>query len=141
MIEQRAACAGMSGLLSASIYLEGYQVETVRRVSQDPVQRYLLADEVGLGKTIQAGVLIRQCVLDAPELHRVIVLVPDHLAGQWYEELRDRLRLDPLLGEQVRVLRAGERGLASYDPPTMLVIDEAHHVAAWAGEPGGSESR
>jgi hypothetical protein len=34
-------------------------VEVVRRVLQDPAQRYLLADEVGLGKTIEAGILIR----------------------------------------------------------------------------------
>ena len=59
------------------IDLEPHQVEVVRRVLQDPVQRYLLADEVGLGKTIEAGILIRQYVLDDPDRHQVVVLVPE----------------------------------------------------------------
>ncbi|WP_253261950.1 hypothetical protein [Ramlibacter montanisoli] len=63
---QRAASLGMSALLSSSIQLTDYQYKVIKRVLQDPVQRYLLADEVGLGKTIEAGVLIRQFVLDNP---------------------------------------------------------------------------
>jgi ATP-dependent helicase HepA len=64
IIAQRAACQGISALFSSVIELEPHQVEVVRRVLQDPVQRYLLADEVGLGKTIEAGILIRQYVHD-----------------------------------------------------------------------------
>lgn len=59
IIGQRAACQGMSALYSSVIELDSHQVEVVRRVLQDPAQRYLLADEVGLGKTIEAGILIR----------------------------------------------------------------------------------
>jgi len=62
-MNQRAASMGMSVLLTSAIELEAHQIEVVRRVLQDPVQRYLLADEVGLGKTIEAGILIRQRVL------------------------------------------------------------------------------
>ena len=64
-MRQRAVSMGMSALLSCAVELEAHQIEVVRRILQDPVQRYLLADEVGLGKTIEAGVLIRQCALDA----------------------------------------------------------------------------
>lgn len=60
IINQRRACRGMSGLLSSVIELEAHQIRVVERVLKDPVQRYLLADEVGLGKTIEAGVIIRQ---------------------------------------------------------------------------------
>ena len=70
LISQRAACQGMSGLISSVIELEPHQMSVVRRVLQDPVQRYLLADEVGLGKTIEAGVIIRQYVLDDPIGHK-----------------------------------------------------------------------
>jgi ATP-dependent helicase HepA len=69
IIGQRAACQGMSALYSSVIELDSHQVEVVRRVLQDPAQRYLLADEVGLGKTIEAGILIRQYVHDDPD-HR-----------------------------------------------------------------------
>lgn len=61
---QRAGCRGMGALLSSSVQLEAYQFNVVRRVLQDPIQRYLLADEVGLGKTVEAGLLIRQYTLD-----------------------------------------------------------------------------
>ena len=88
LIEQRAVCAGMAGLFSSVIDLENHQIEVARRVLQDPIQRYLLADEVGLGKTIEAGILIRQYVLDLPREHRVLILVPPHLVAQWQDELR-----------------------------------------------------
>ena len=47
--------------------LEEHQYNIVKRVNMDPIQRYLLADEVGLGKTIEACAVIRQYVLDQPE--------------------------------------------------------------------------
>ena len=67
---------GMSALLSSAIELEAHQVEVIRRVLQDPIQRYLLADEVGLGKTVEAGVLIRQCFLDGGANTQVVWLPP-----------------------------------------------------------------
>src|SRR5690606_944793 len=51
----RSACQGLTALASAGVDLVPHQVAAVRRVLTDPVQRYLLADEVGLGKTIEAG--------------------------------------------------------------------------------------
>lgn len=72
---QRGAAFGISALLSSSIELESHQIDVVRRVLTDHTQRYLLADEVGLGKTIEAGIIIRQTVLDDIRNHRVLVLV------------------------------------------------------------------
>ena len=63
ILEQRSATHGMRAALSSCIELHRHQVETAWRVLQDPVQRYLLADEVGLGKTIEAGIVIRQAAL------------------------------------------------------------------------------
>lgn len=77
LTRQRGACAGMSGLFSAVIDLEKHQIDVVRRVLQDPVQRYLLADEVGLGKTVEAGAIIRQYVLDHPSTHCVLIILLD----------------------------------------------------------------
>lgn len=48
----RAVGRGLTGLISSSVVLVPHQIDVVRRVLEDPVQRYLLADEVGMGKTI-----------------------------------------------------------------------------------------
>lgn len=129
---QRGACLGMSALLSSGIELEGHQIEVVRRVLQDPVQRYLLADEVGLGKTIEAGVLIRQYVLDEPDVHKVVVVVPPSLVSQWSDELRRRFYLQPNADDgRLRVLSTAEPALIDEVLPSagMLVVDEAHHLS------------
>lgn len=130
-IEQRGAAFGIKSLLSSSIELESHQFDVARRVLNDPSQRYLLADEVGLGKTIEAGIIIRQAVLDDPVGHRVVVLVPVTLVKQWRIELVRRFGLRTFIDESVFVLPhdVGSEVKDALDCATMLVIDEAHHVA------------
>ena len=129
---QRGASFGLSSLLSSSIELEAHQVEVVRRVLTDHTQRYLLADEVGLGKTIEAGIVIRQTVLDDMRGHRVLVLVPPNLVDQWRNELIVRFGLLSFIDESVFVLPQVDseefRELSS--GVTLLVIDEAHHLTS-----------
>ena len=131
---QRRACGGMPGLLSSAIDLVEHQVSVVRQVLQDPFQRYLLADEVGLGKTIEAGVLIRQYVLDERDAHSVLVIVPDSLIQQWTGELTERFHLEDQIGDSIHVV--GHLDLDSITrhgrDAGMVVIDEAHHVSAFA---------
>lgn len=133
IMDQRGASLGMSALLSSGIELEAHQVEVVRRVLQDPVERYLLADEVGLGKTIEAGVLIRQYVIDDPKDYRILVLVPPSLVAQWTDELRRRffLPIDAADG-RLRVVSTNELSAVETALPGMgmVVIDEAHHLSA-----------
>jgi ATP-dependent helicase HepA len=132
-----AACRGLTGLLSARIRLLPHQVEVVRRVTQDPEIRYLLGDEVGLGKTIEAGVIIRQLRLASK--CGVVVFAPPSLVGQWHRELRDRLGLirddDPEMSAVA--VWPHERLLKTYlrddFPLHLVVIDEAHQVVAPAG--------
>ncbi|MER8895957.1 protein DpdE [Mesorhizobium sp. M0676] len=132
LLQQRSAALGMSALPSSAIDLEAHQIEVVRTVLQDPVQRYLLADEVGLGKTIEAGVLIRQCILDDREAAYIVVIVPDALVSQWRMELSAKFFLGDLLDKAIFVEPfSGRERIASHvAKATMLVIDEAHHVAA-----------
>jgi len=130
VVTQRGASMGMSALLPSAIELEAHQVEVVRRVLQDPIQRYLLADEVGLGKTIEAGILIRQCFLDGGPETRVVVLAPAALVPQWRGELATKFFLGERLDSSLHVLSLDQeqqvvRHLAN---ATMLVIDEAHHL-------------
>jgi ATP-dependent helicase HepA len=135
-IHQRGSAFGISALLSASIELESHQVEVVRRILTDHTQRYLLADEVGLGKTIEAGIIIRQTVLDDLRGHKVLVLVPRELVAQWREELTVRFGLLVFLDESVFVLpqeNSSELSEVSQNL-SLLVIDEAHHLTASNGD-------
>jgi SNF2-related domain len=66
-----------------------YQVETVRKVLKQFRGRVLLADEVGLGKTIEAGMVLKEYLLRGM-VESVLVLAPASLVGQWREELETK---------------------------------------------------
>jgi len=129
LIKQRAVSRGMPGLISSRIDLYAHQVEVVRRVLEDPVHRYLLADEVGLGKTIETGIILRQILLDDPQC-KVLLIVPPQLTDQWRQELRNKFGLTESQNFEIKgtdeldFIRVTDRG--------MVVIDEAQHVAAQA---------
>ncbi|MDY6783345.1 MAG: protein DpdE [Cyanobacteriota bacterium] len=131
LVEQRAASRGMTGLISANIELFAHQVEVIRRVLEDPIQRYLLADEVGLGKTIEAGVILRQYLLDEPH-GRALVLVPPYLREQWSRELEDKFYLSDF-SDRVQLLAVDDAHQIGFERDfDFVVIDEAHHIAAMA---------
>ena len=123
---QRAAARGVEGLLLASVELHRHQMQVVRRVATDPVKRYLLADEVGLGKTIEAGAVICQYLAERPT-SRVLILAPEHLREQWGTELLDTFRVDPHGQAWVRIRSHENDASWPRDPVDLLVIDEAHH--------------
>ncbi len=131
-IAQRRGTGGISALLSSAIELNPHQVDVVRRVLSDASQRYLLADEVGLGKTIEAGVIIRQAVLDDPKGHKVVVLVPKPLVPQWRQELVRRFGLEIYLDDSVLVVpqEPSKELKEALEGANMLVVDEAHHLAS-----------
>lgn len=130
--QQEAACQGLGGLLSASVELYQHQLGAARRVLQDPVRRYLLADEVGLGKTIEAGLIARQLLSEAPG--DVLVIVPRALVAQWREELDSKFRLETLGGRVTVVDHDGLEPLAlSPRHVRLLIIDEAHRLTTWDG--------
>jgi len=138
-MHQRGATFGISALLSSSIELEPHQIEVVRRVLTDHTQRYLLADEVGLGKTIEAGIIIRQTVLDDMRGHHILVLVPRELVNQWREELGSRFGLFEFINISVFVISQEDRDTLREEASkniSLLVIDEAHHLTS----PSATES-
>jgi ATP-dependent helicase HepA len=149
--EQRAASHGMSGVISSVIELHEHQIEVARRVLEDPKQRYLLADEVGLGKTIEAGLIIRQYLLDHPDGH-VVVIAPPLLRRQWMSELRQKFLIDDFDRAVVSVLshdnieswRGGARDtfgrLSPHSRAGLVVVDEVHHLAALANVEGNDGS-
>jgi ATP-dependent helicase HepA len=130
LLALRSATQGLTSLISAGVDLVPYQVAAVRRVLTDPVQRYLLADEVGLGKTIEAGLIIRQHLIDNPNTE-VLIAAPPHLCQQWRRELVDKIRLDQF-GEAFECCSHAD--LASISrAPDILVVDEAHHLVGLKG--------
>lgn len=70
----------------------GYQLEAAARVLRHMQGRAILADEVGLGKTIEAGLALSELRLRGLA-GRVLVLVPAGLVGQWREELERKFAL------------------------------------------------
>ncbi len=70
-----------------------HQIETVRKVLRHFRGRVLLADEVGLGKTIEACLLLREYLLRGL-VKRVLILVPSPLVSQWREELQSKFGLE-----------------------------------------------
>lgn len=129
LARQRRAFSGLHGLSSAAIQYHPHQVSVVRRVLGDPVQRYVLADEVGLGKTIEAGILIKQHILERGENAKVCVIAPEHLRMQWRRELATKF----FLADEEQIEVVSEDDLDDRDnEATMLVVDEAHHASRWA---------
>lgn len=58
--------------------------------------RLLIADDVGIGKTIEAGLIARE-LLDRGEVKRLAVLCPPHLCDQWEQELREKFHIDAVV--------------------------------------------
>ena len=92
---------------SARIDLLPHQLEPAIAILRGLGTRLLLADEVGLGKTIQAGLIVSE-LLARGSIDRVLVLTPPGLREQWLEELADRFAIDatPVDGHTLRRLAA-----------------------------------
>lgn len=143
LTNQRSVAHGMTGFLSSNILLYPHQAEVARRILEDPIQRYLLADEVGLGKTIEAGIVLRQYLLDEP-VKSVVVLTPASLVEQWEVELEEKFSVSDF-GNRIEIIAiddlSGDEQLKNIDEIGFLVIDEAHHIAAGAHSPTSSPRR
>ncbi len=140
LIKQRAVSRGITGLISANINFYPHQVEVVRRVLEDPIQRYLLADEVGLGKTIEAGAILRQYLLDEPN-RRGVVIVPQYLLAQWRQELENKFYLSHFPDRVVVLAVEDIHKINQKADIGCLILDEAHHIAAMATSLDAAQSQ
>src|SRR5438105_2073661 len=139
--QRRYAAAQRRGRIDPNPHQIDAVVFALRRI---PDGGCILADEVGLGKTIEAGLVIAQLLAEGKR--RVLLIVPKSLLGQWQTELNDLFgiearegRLDPeaFAGDGVflvhREFAGGPKGaslLSTSDPFDLVVIDEAHEVFA-----------
>ncbi|WP_420436613.1 protein DpdE [Candidatus Poriferisodalis sp.] len=137
---QSAAARGVEDLFLSSAELHDHQMTVVRTVSADMTRRYLLADEVGLGKTIEAGALIARCVRAEPR-QSVLVLAPEHLREQWASELSSKFHLEAGLRSTVMIGAHDDWSAWPHSGVHMLVVDEAHRLTRQAGGSGERFSR
>ena len=140
LVAQRAASGRASALLSSAVEIFPHQIHAALTVLSDPVQRYLLADEVGLGKTIEAGLVIRQILLDQPG-SRIAVITPDVLRRQWRTELREKFFVDDFPQKRL-VISAHEtpEKWSGYHGFDLVAVDEAHQLVQ-VENPGQSPYR
>ncbi|MGM8910772.1 RNA polymerase-associated protein RapA [Psychrobacter sp. 1U1] len=166
ILRMQSALAGhpLKGLMGARVDIIEHQLYIAHEVGKRIAPRVLLADEVGLGKTIEAGLIIHQQLLTG-KAERVLVLVPDSLQYQWMVELRRRFNLNFALFDLVRTAAIKEHDPEQnvfateqciiagmdllldhpdlYDQAIeagfdLLVVDEAHHLH-WDEAAGGNE--
>lgn len=138
----------LRGLLGARIEPLAHQLYIAHELSRRHAPRALLADEVGLGKTVQAG-LVLHAQLQSGQIHRALVVVPDSLQYQWLGELKRKFNLDFV---SLDLERAHADPAGAFLPPLivcsmdllldhsdlaklacgagfdMLIVDEAHHL-------------
>ncbi len=127
-----------------------HQLHIAREVADRIAPRVLLADEVGLGKTIEAGLVIHRQLLSG-RANRVLILVPENLQHQWLVEMRRRFNLQVALFDEERFIESDATNpfedtqlalvalewlvedekaqdalfAAGWD---LMVVDEAHHL-------------
>lgn len=128
----------LGGALGVAGTLWPHQVGNVARVLWDTQVRHVLADEVGLGKTVQAIMVLKALILQNPEL-RVGIVVPDTLKRQWIEELMVRGNIAPITDEPVEgddrrpmLLWPASPRLADVELGTLdlLIVDELPRLRA-----------
>jgi ERCC4-related helicase len=83
----------LGGARYGRVVLEAYQVAPVLRILAKPRPRLLIADDVGLGKTIEAGLCLLE-LMYRQRAARVLVVVPPGLIPQWEEEMKERFGLE-----------------------------------------------
>ncbi len=152
------------GLSGCRVELIPHQLYIAHEVAHRAKPRVLLADEVGLGKTIEAGLIIHKQILDE-RVSRVLIIVPESLLHQWLVEMLRRFNLrfslldeercqaleeqqaNPFETEQLVLcslemfmqteLRRQQGIQAGWD---LLVVDEAHHLE-WSPGQASEEYR
>jgi len=142
-----------SALTSAKIDLLPHQVVLTHRIATASPRRYLIADEVGLGKTIETALILRE-LASRGELKRALMVVPAGLVNNWHRELNEVFNLDfEVFGSEGDITDRKTNAFAKHDQliasidtlkrPArikrllaaprwdLVVFDEAHHLTAY----------
>ncbi|MEC1411712.1 SNF2-related protein [Bacillus safensis] len=118
-----------------------HQLEVARRVVEEMNGKAILADEVGLGKTVEAGLIIKEYMIRGLA-KKILILVPASLVSQWVQELRTKFYIDAVEQKKSYVWEQCDVVVSSIDTAKrqphrdtilsiaydMVIIDEAHKL-------------
>ena len=134
MLQARYQSSGLQGLLGARAELLPHQVYVAKTALESKSVRVMLADEVGLGKTIEAG-YIASHLLRCERASRLTFCVPSALLMQWFIELVRRFQITPVIWNEgceddaaIRLITYTDLAKQSWSEVDLLVVDEAHHL-------------
>lgn len=140
-----------------------YQLVPLVMALKMDVIRLLIADDVGIGKTVEALIILKE-MMERGEVKKFAVICPPHLCEQWEKELRDKLDIDPEIIRSSTVAKLDRqipddqsvfhhvkaqvisidyiksdrrRGIFLNDCPEMVIVDEAHTCTL----PDGAKSK
>lgn len=147
------------GFVGGRMNLIPHQFYVAGQIADRPIPRVLLADEVGLGKTIEAGLALHHLIL-SERVKRALILVPDSLVYQWFIEMLRKFNLSFVTMNQETHLEPGTnpftendfvivnigllkgadmaRKLMSEATWDLMVVDEAHQLK-WSQESVSAE--
>lgn len=149
----RSGAGPFRSLGRLSVRPRPYQLVPLLMALRLETVRLLIADDVGIGKTIEAGLIARE-MLDRAEAKRLAVLCPPHLCDQWRQELHEKFHIDAVVvrsgtvNQLERALPGGDRHIFDYyrhiivsldyvksdrrrasflaHCPDLVIVDEAH---------------
>lgn len=119
-----------SALAGARVDLNPHQVDAAMFAFQSPLsQGVLLADEVGLGKTIEAGLVLAQYF--AERKRKILLIVPAALRNQWLSELDDKFYIKSIILESKNFNSLRKQGITNpFDQKDAVVICSYNFVAS-----------
>lgn len=166
-LSTRAAAGPFRSFARIAVNPHPYQlVPLMMALKLDPV-RMLIADDVGIGKTIEAALVARE-LIDRGEISRLAVLCPPHLAEQWQKELSEKFHIDAELVLSSTIQRLERNlpvGVSVFDRhpflivsidfiksdrraddfvlkcPELVIVDEAHGCTVTGGARRGRQQR
>jgi superfamily II DNA or RNA helicase len=155
-LKLRAGAGPFRSFGNIAVEPRAYQLVPLLMALRLPTIRLLVADDVGIGKTIEAGLIARE-LLDRGEISRLAVLCPPHLVEQWQQELAERFHMKAVAltsASVAKIERDLPHGISLFDQhpfvvvsldyikserhrehflaiaPECIIVDEAHTCAA-----------
>lgn len=112
---------GLGGALGVAADPMPHQMATVRRVLGHSEVRHLLSDEVGLGKTVQALMILNALRWQEPT-HRTLVIAPDNLVSQWQEECWIRGHVMPAVAGTIASIEHDTSPVTLARPKDLMIV-------------------
>lgn len=130
---------GFKELAGAKIYLLPHQINSIMRCLQDSPCRYMLADEVGMGKTVEAISILKLFMLQRSNIN-VLIIVPDQLKEQWKTELLLKFGISSDWSKNGNTIEVKAISQLTIEdcliPWQFVIIDEVHRYLQGAIEYG-----